>query len=148
MYADQSTVTGLCMNRVSNLSLQEIQAVAAIVEPEIDSRIGSVYYWPNNEAGVPITVIPVLVKTISNYLVAGLIEKKSYAQNEAGQMTPNPYGVALEKRGDKLLQDVIAGLIIVPGLQRYNQVSGSNPPDQFRHVHGLRADQRPKRPWQ
>lgn len=145
MYAVEATVRGLIRNKKSTTSVEEIQAAAAVVDPEIDAALSAVFYWPKDSDGQIISPVPPQVVSIANHLTAALIESQAYAHNEAGLATANPYGRYLERRGRKMLDDIVKGVTIVLGLERASPVRGSTSgKTTFETVSGFSGRGRPK----
>jgi|GEM_PF-4177879 hypothetical protein len=141
MYALESSVRALCRNRQSVLSLEEIEAAAGLADTEIDGRIGQSHYWPKNPDGEWINdPAPSIIRNIANYLTAGTIEMQSYAQFES-YVGPNPYGKTLEKRGYQMLDAVVRGEVLVPGLVRFTTGLTRRPAPIHRPVSGLRSSE-------
>lgn len=109
MYCDEATVRLLVKNRKSVLDLSEIQAMAAVVDPEIDSVVSTRYYWPSDSEGQPIATVPPLVRAIANYLTAALIEGESTAFATGAEGEQHPWGVRLDRIGRRLLARLQSG---------------------------------------
>lgn len=123
MYCSENTVRLLAKNRKSALNLGEIEAAAAVVDPQIDAALSTRFNWPGIFAQ---SEPPALIRAIANYLTAALIESQAYAQNEAGLATANPYGRYLERTGLKLLNEVVEGVKQIPDLTADNPVRGTS----------------------
>lgn len=122
MYAIEAAVKNLCRNKKSTLTLAEIEAAALLVDAEIDAALSQRHYWPNDSDGNAITP-PQLVVNMATVMTAAIIEMQAFAQNEAGQNVPNPYGKTLENRGKEWLKGLVAGTVSVPQLERAPQVA-------------------------
>jgi len=139
MYANENTVRGLTKNRVSTLSLAEIEAAASLVDAEIDGRLSAMFWWPNNEQGEPVSPTPAAIVALASQLTAGWIEMQTYAQNEGGGLSANPYGRTLQRLGYDALERIEAGAYLVPGLKRFGPVRTTAAPKIFSPVRGLRG---------
>lgn len=138
MYADETAVRALCRNRLSALSLTEIQASAAIADMEIDMAISKNFWWPNDQYGnVLNSPPPAAITTLSSLKTAALIEMQTYAQNEAGQMVANPYGRSLERRGDAILKGILSRDLDVPELEQASDIATTQARREMKEVRAL-----------
>lgn len=137
MYANADSVRTLCRNIRSSIPDDEIEAVSALVDGEIDGEIGQLYYWPEDASGDPVAPVPALVRTISTYLVAALLCQGKYAQNESGGLEANPYAVSLDRRGRAILNRILDGKQHVPGLQRVGALASRAAQPVFSPVRGF-----------
>lgn len=146
MYCVESTVRSLVTNRQSKLDLAEIQGFAALVDAEIDGRLAARFYWPKSSSGVDLSQTPpALIVAAANYLVAALIELKSFSQFTSPPVSPDSgegpstYGRDLQRRGYGLLKSIEERRIVIPSLQPSTPIAQSHAPTHnFRPVYGLR----------
>lgn len=127
------------MNRRSALDLSEIEDFAIEVDSEIDSALSTSFNWPNKADGSPANnPPPSIIVVIANYMTAGLIEERSYAQNEAGGPSPNPYGVGLTRRGRAMLDEICSGGKICFELEGMSPIAQApNQQSSFQTVSGF-----------
>lgn len=118
MYGDKAQVRKLAANITSGLTDDEIEAAAAIEDATLDIRLGEIYFWPVRSNGEPYDPIPQPIVVLASIMTAAFLEEVRYAQNAAIGSDPNPYAVALRKRADALLNDILNERARVPGLER------------------------------
>lgn len=130
MYATESAVRALAKNVKGQVSLADIQLVAAVADAEIDSALHEFFSWPNGKNGQPVNNPPANeIVQVANLMTAGLLEQRSYAQVEGGESPPMvPYGAKLLASGRKLLAMITAGTRAVRGLEMDSPTRGSRPP--------------------
>lgn len=142
MYANADTVRSLCRNIRSSVPDDEIAAIATLVDAELDGELGRQHYWPTGSDGSAVSPVPPLIGAISSFLVAALLCQGKYAQNESGGAEANPYAVALDRRGRAILNRILKGEQMVPGLQRVGEVATRPTTTTYAPVHGLRGGAR------
>lgn len=127
MYCDQTTVTFLARNCRSGLTSGDITSMAALVEPDIDSRLAQLWFWPFGSDGTDLRTgaIPPAISSISNLLVAAALEaaKVSFSQGVAasadgGETMQIPYGTTLQRMGQQRLKGIAEGTNSIPELER------------------------------
>lgn len=139
MYADIDTVKALHSNVKSSISEQQYELLAGLVDSDIDARLSRHYYWPASEKGEVLNdPAPMLVRNAATYLLAGLIESRSFAHNEAGTAVANPYASRLTRQGEAILKRLENEQGLVPELVRVSDVSLGAAPQIYSPVTGLR----------
>lgn len=123
MYASEATVRTLAKNVGNRLATELISAVALAVDDEIDGRLATVYDWPATKTDP----LQSRIQSVANLMTAGRLEQSSYAQVEGAQEQKLSYGRILELQGIKLLNQIVAGQVYVPGLDRTLAVATSTP---------------------
>lgn len=121
MYASADYVRALLTNKKSQTLLAEMASRAPLVDGIIDSKLRAAFYWPNDSDGNPIASTPSKVELAASYLTAALIERQTYFANVTEDGTQgSSYVTWLENQGNKILDGLIEGTEIDPGLVRFD----------------------------
>ena len=127
MYGRDDEIKTLCANVKSGLTSDVVAVHAKTADALIDSRLGEVFYWPNDVDGNPVnTTPPELVVQIANLLTAAEIESIKYAVNEvSGAPFGSPYAAALRKRATELIDGLVNGTVMLPGITMISPIRQS-----------------------
>lgn len=113
MYADLALMRRLVRN-VQSVTEDDLRAYSDVATAEIDAILGVVYKTPLQQVGGQ---YPRPIPTVAAMLGAALLESQAFSLSSLGA-TQNPYAQGLAERAMRMLDNIVAGVIVLPGQRR------------------------------